>query len=215
MTPAQATLPLPPLHVVRDSSKAAALLQPARLAILEQLGEPDSASGVARRLSLPRQQVNYHLRELEKEGFLEFVEERRKGNCIERIVRATARSYVISPEALGKLGTTAEQRRDRFSAAYLVATAARAIRELALLGLRAARANKRLATLTLETEIRFRNPEDRHAFAEEVANTLARLTARYHDESAQGGRTFRFFAGCYPAITKHVEEETREGAQLE
>ena len=45
-----------------------------------------------------------HLHELEKEGFVEFVEQRPKGNCLERVVRATARSYVISPAALGLLG---------------------------------------------------------------------------------------------------------------
>ena len=79
--------------------------------LYQQLAEPDSASGVARRLGLPRQQVNYHLRELEKQGFLEFIEERRKGNCMERLVRATARTYLISPEALGHLGPTPEQQR--------------------------------------------------------------------------------------------------------
>jgi hypothetical protein len=50
-------------------------------------------------LALPRQQVGYHLRALEQAGLVELVEERRKGNCIERIVRAAACSYVISPEA--------------------------------------------------------------------------------------------------------------------
>jgi hypothetical protein len=205
---------LPTLHVVRDPDKAAALLQPSRLAVLEHLKEPDSSTGVARKLGLPRQQVNYHLRELEKQGFIQFVEERRRGNCIERMVRATARSYLISPEALGKLGGTAEERRDRFSAAYLVAAAGRAIRDLAVLGVRAARAGKRLATLTLETEIRFRSAEERNAFAEELAAAVARLAARYHDEAAPGGRPFRLLAGCYPVITKS-EDDAGAGASLD
>ena len=214
MSAAAAAIAIPSLHIVRDARKAAALLQPARLAVLQHLGEPDSATGVARKLGLTRQQVNYHLRELEKEGFLEFIEERRKGNCNERIVRATARSYVISPEALGRLGNTPEQRRDRFSAAYLAATAARAIRDLAVLAVRAAKAGKRLATLTLETEIRFRSAEERNAFAEELATTVAGLAARYHDEKTPGGRPFRFLAGCYPSITK-IEEDAGEAARLE
>ena len=37
--------------------------------------------------------------------------------------RATARSYLISPEALGGLGSDPDEIRDRLSAAYLVATA--------------------------------------------------------------------------------------------
>src|SRR5579862_8354674 len=79
-----------PIEVVQGPERAAALLDPVRLRILEGLAEPDSAAGVARRLGLPRQRVNYHLHELEKHELVRFVEERRKGNCVERIVRATA-----------------------------------------------------------------------------------------------------------------------------
>jgi DNA-binding transcriptional ArsR family regulator len=58
---------LPAVQIVRDPAKAAVFLQPARLRMLEHLaGEPNSGSGLARLMDLPRQQVNYHLRELEK-----------------------------------------------------------------------------------------------------------------------------------------------------
>src|ERR687897_3489675 len=97
-----------PLEVVRRPEPAAALLDRTRQKLLAHLAEPDSASGLARRLRLPRQRINYHLRVLESAGLVELVEERRKGNCLERVVRATARSFVISPEALGGLGPTAE-----------------------------------------------------------------------------------------------------------
>ena len=76
------------IQVIQSVEAAAVLFSPARMRILEQLSEPDSAAGVARRLDLPRQQVTYHLRELEQAGLVDFVEERRKGNCIERVVRA-------------------------------------------------------------------------------------------------------------------------------
>src|SRR5262245_37054100 len=99
-----------PVAVVRDTARAASLMDPMRVALLERLGEPGSSSSLARDLGLPRQRINYHLRELEKAGFVELVEERRKGNCVERLVKATARTYLISPEVLGALGrTTAEQ----------------------------------------------------------------------------------------------------------
>lgn len=205
---------LPQLEIVRDPARAAAMMQPVRLRILHELREPQSASSIGRQIDLPRQQVNYHLRELEKEGFLSFVEERRKGNCLERIVQATAQSYLISPEALGELGATPEVQRDRFSAAYLVSAAARIIRDLAVLGLRARKAGKRLSTLTVETEVRFRNAADRHAFSEELTTALARLTARYHDSASPEGRTFRFIVGAYPAITKQ-QDDGPDGAQLD
>src|SRR5262245_64522061 len=111
--------------VIRHAEQAAALLQPERIRLLEALGEPDSAAGLARRLDLPRQRLNYHLKELERVGLVELVEERRRGNCLERVVRATARAYVISPEVIGRLGTTGADEPDRFSALHLVHVAAR------------------------------------------------------------------------------------------
>ncbi len=205
---------VPAVQVLRDPEQAGIALHPGRLQILKKLAEPDSASGVARGLGLPRQQVNYHLRELERHKLVEFVEERRKGNCVERLVRATAKSYLISPEAFGKLGINPEERRDRFSAAYLVAAAARVIRDLTVLWVRSRKAGKGLATLTLETDIRFRNAEHRNQFAEELTGTFARLAAQYHDESAPDGRKFRFLACGYPVITKQ-EDDGAECALME
>jgi DNA-binding transcriptional ArsR family regulator len=177
---------------------AAVLLRPMRTRILELLAEPQSAASVARTLELPRQNVGYHLKELEKQGLVELVEEKRVGNCVERIVRATGRAYLVSAEALGSLARGAAEATDRFSAAYVIAVAARARREVARLRQGADDAGKRLATLTLETEIRFATAADRGAFAEELAREVARLTAKYHDESAPRGRLHRLVSFAYP-----------------
>src|SRR5690349_15318282 len=126
--------------------RSESLFRPMRLRILTELAAPDTAAGVARRLAVPRQKINYHLRELEREGMVELVEERKKGNCVERVVRATARSYLVSAEALGTLAADPDSINDHFSSAYLVAVAARAIRELAELRQRAEAAEQRLAT---------------------------------------------------------------------
>jgi len=191
--------PIPALSVIRQAETAAALLDPVRQQLLAQLAQPDSASGLARRLRLPRQRINYHLRALETAGLVELVEERRKGNCLERVVRATARAFVISPEALGPLGLTLDAAPDRLSSAYLIAAAGRTIRDVGALEARARREQKRLATLTLETEVRFATAESRAAFAEELAATVARLAAKYHDERAPNGRRFRLLAAVHPA----------------
>lgn len=190
------------LQVIQSTAHAECLLKPDRLRILQQLDEPDSASGVARKLEMPRQTVNYHLRELEKAGFVEFVEQRPKGNCLERVVRATARSYVISPIALQSLGRSAATTRDQFSTAYLVAAAARAIRDVSILRGRAAKAGKRVATLTLESEIRFASAQARREFTEQLLQAVAALAAKYHDAETEGGRAFRLMIGAYPVITK-------------
>lgn len=190
------------IQVIQSSSSAEKLLKPERLRMLELLAEPGSATGIARRLNLPRQTVNYHLHELEKEGFVEFVEQRPKGNCLERVVRATARSYVISAAALGAVGIDANQARDRFSAAYLVSAAVRAIRDVSVLRQQADKAGKTLGTLTVETEICFANAKSRHEFTEELDGLVAGLALKYHHEKAEGGRTFRILVGGYPAIGK-------------
>ena len=180
-------LPLPlPVEVLRSPAAASAVLDPIRQKLLAHLTEPDSATGLARRLRLPRQKVNYHLRALEAAGVVELVEERRKGNCTERVVRATARSFVISPEALGALGPTAETASDRLSTAYLVAAAGQVIRDVASLDAQARRERKRIATLTLEADVRFASAASRAAFAEELTDAVARLAAKYHDERAPG-----------------------------
>jgi hypothetical protein len=166
--------------------------------LLEALTDPDSAAGLGRRLGLPRQRLNYHLRELERCGLVECIDERRKGNCTERILRATARSFVISPEALGALGATPAAAQDRFSASYAIAVAGRTIQEVSSLHARARSENKRLSTLVLDAEVRFANADARAAFGEELSDSVARLVAKYHDDTASAGRRYRLVALAHP-----------------
>ena len=180
----------------------ATLLHPLRLRILETLRSPGSASTVARELGLPRQKINYHLRELEKDGFLEEVEKRKRGNCVERIVRATASHYLVAPYVLGELALRPENVEDHFSSTYLIALSAAAIRELSILQERAENAGKTLATFSLDVEVRFANAAARHAFAQELSETVAGLVSRYHDGQREGGRRFRFIVGGYPSLPK-------------
>jgi DNA-binding transcriptional ArsR family regulator len=203
------------MAVVRDSARAAHLMDPMRAGLLARLGDPGSASTLARDLGLPRQRINYHLRELEKAGLVELVEERRKGNCVERLVKATARSYLISPEVLGALGRTSDEQQDRFSASYLMAAAGRLLHDLSETAAKAAAAKKRVATLTLEADIRFASAEARTAFAEELAAAVAGLVARYHDEHTPGGRTSHLVVGAYPAKsgTRHADPGQRRSSR--
>ena len=186
------------VQVIERPEAAATALRGARRTLLAALTEPDSAAGLARRLGLPRQRLNYHLRALESAGLLECVEERRKGNCTERILRATARAFVISPEALGSFGPTPESATDRFSASYVVAVAARTITEVSALDARARAEERRLSTLTLDSEIRFASPESRAAFARELTERLAELVAKYHDDESPRGRRFRLVTIGHP-----------------
>lgn len=196
------------IAVLDSPAAAAAVLDPVRREMLRALATPNSASSAARHLKLPRQKANYHLRELEKAGLIRFVEERRRGNCVERVFQASASAYVISPDVLGALGGDPDSVQDRFSEAYLLALAGRVISDLGELRRRADAEGKRLATLAIQTEVRFADAAAQHGFAEELANEVARLVAKYHDAAAPGGRSFRFVIGGHPALKRDGELNT-------
>jgi DNA-binding transcriptional ArsR family regulator len=135
--------PLGDLEVVADGETAVAMLHPTRLRILQALAQPDSAAGLARRLGEPRQRLGYHLRQLEDAGLVALVEERRRGNCTERVLRASAPAYVVDPAVLGPVAAHPARASDGLPASYLVAVLTRGVRELARLRRLAGRARGR------------------------------------------------------------------------
>ena len=185
------------IQVLEQPAVAAAALDPRRAEILAMLAEPGSATTVAQSLGLPRQKVNYHLRLLEQHGLVEFVEERPRRGLTERVVRATARGYVVSPSALGPSGANPE-RTDRLSSRYLLAVAARLIGEVGRLATRAEATGQQMATLTVDTEVRFASATDRAAFTAELGDAITTLASRYHDESASDGRWHRLIIAAHP-----------------
>ena len=188
------------VEVVDAAERAGVLLEPARLRILSALREPDSSAGVARTLGLPRQRVGHHVRALEAAGLLTRVGERRKRNCVERLLQATARSYVIAPQLLGQLGMMADEARDRFSSTYLLAAASRVLQEVSALRPRAEAAGKKLPTLTVQTEVRFASARSQNEFLEELLAAFSELVRRHHRPDAPGGRTFRISLLGHPAL---------------
>ena len=114
-------------------------------------------------------------------------------------MRATARAYLVGAQALGRLAIDPDAALDKFSSTYLLAVAAQAVHDIASLRTHADAAGKKIATLTLQADVRFANAASRKAFADELADSVARLVAKYHDDAAPGGRRFRMFVGAYPA----------------
>jgi DNA-binding transcriptional ArsR family regulator len=198
------------IEVIEDPAAAEASLDPVRARILSELVRPGSATTLAPALGLPRQNVNYHLRELERHGLVELVEERRKGNCTERVLRATAASYVISPSAAGGVQPDPARSPDRLSARWLLAVASRLVRDAGLLISRGDRAGKRVATFAMDGEIRFASAADRAAFAEELAAAVTALVATYHDEHAERGRDHRLIVALHPTVKPETVTEERK-----
>src|ERR687898_2403758 len=197
--------------VIDDPAAAEASLDPIRGRLLAELADPGSASTLAERVGLSRQKVNYHLRALERHGLVELLEERRKGNCTERVLRATAASYVISPAALAPVQPDPDRAPDRVSAAWLLAVASRLVRDVGDLMTGAARARQRVATFAIDGEVRFASAADRAAFADELAGAVTALVSKYHDETAEGGRDHRVVVAVHPSIpTGPSDAETKE-----
>jgi DNA-binding transcriptional ArsR family regulator len=195
------------IQVIDDPATATVALEPIRTRLLSELTEPASAATLAARVGLARQKVNYHLRALETHGLARLAEKRRWGGLTERLLVATASSYVVSPSALGSIAADPSREVDRLSASYLIALGARVIREVGGLVRRATETGKRLATLAVDTEVRFRSAAERAAFSAELTEAVTKLVAKYHDESAPGGRAHRLVVVAHPLPQTSEPEE--------
>lgn len=186
------------VEVIERPAAAAAALDPTRARLLALLAQPGSATSLAERVGLPRQQVNYHLRILETHGLVRLVEQRQRRGLKERVLLATADAYVVSPDALGAAAVDPARTRDHLSADFLIALAARAVREVGTLLRRARATGLRLPALSLDTEIRFRSPAERSQFTAELADAIAQIAAKYHAPNATDGRDYRLTVLAHP-----------------
>ena len=193
--------------VIEDPAAAEVSLDPMRSRLLAELARPASAATLASRVGLPRQKVNYHLRALERHGLIKLMEERRKGNAIERVMAATAASYVISPLALAAVAPDPARSPDQLSARWLLALASRLVRDVGELVAGGAKARRKVATFAIDGQVRFASATDRAAFAERLAAFVTELVGEYHDESAETGRTHRVMVALHPQVGTEVVED--------
>ena len=198
--------PRVPLESVDSPRRASALLNPMRLRLVRMAQEPVSATELARRLGLPRQRINYHVRELARAGFLRPAGRRRKRNWVEQRYVATASSYVLSPAILGGLAPDWRAIEDTASADYLLALSEQVRLDVSRAEQEARGRGQRVRTLSLKFQFRFDSPEQRTAFAEALRQAVIEVIARHTspDRSASAssrpgrGRAYRLVLGCYP-----------------
>ncbi|MBB4664254.1 helix-turn-helix domain-containing protein [Conexibacter arvalis] len=166
-------------------STARLAISPLRRTLLERLREPASATELAGELGLGRQRVNYHLRELERAGLVELVEERRRRGCVERVLQAR------------------EATSDRDAAEHLIVAAADLVRDVSRMQEAAAAAGRRLLTFTLESEVRLAEPADVSRLGDALAAAVGEVLARF---DAPAGRSYRIVAGGHPAPARGEAE---------
>ena len=203
------------LVAVATPQGARALLHPLRARLLSLALEPSSATELARRLALPRQRVNYHVRELERAGLLRTAGRRRRRNLIEQRYVATARSYVLAPGLLGPLAPDWRSIEDTASPDYLLALAEQVRSDVTRASEEAAAAEERLSTMSVKAQFRFATPGQRTRFAEEVRRALVEVIARHtspdtrEDGRPGRGRPYRLVLACYPVASQGELEEGR------
>jgi len=186
------------VEVIDDPAAAAVALDPVRNRLLAELAEPASAAILAERLGIPRQKINYHLRALEAHGLVEVARTRSWGGLTERLLVATASAYVVSPGALGPVAVDLQRPIDRLSVGYLIALAARAIREVSRLARLAGASGRAAQTFSIDASVCFRSPAERAAFAGELTQAVNELVARYHHASESEGRWHRLIVAAHP-----------------
>ena len=200
--------------VIDRPEVAEVVFRPHRARVLEAFREPTTTADAARALDMPRQQLGYHVRALKARGLLRTVRTSRVGNFVAEVLQASASAYALSPSTLGSMALDPAAVRDRFSSTYLAALAGRTLSELGELRAEADEAGLKLATLSLESEVRVCSPEAQAAFAEDLERAVRAVVARYHDASAGPGRTYRLILGAYPKRSTPTTEPNRASAEL-
>jgi len=100
--------------VVEQFDQLRAIADPLRSRILEQLVlRPMTMSQLGEVFGETTAKIHYHVRELEKYGFLRLVEKRERGGFIEKYYRAVAREINVAPDLLrttppSELGSTVQ-----------------------------------------------------------------------------------------------------------
>lgn len=193
-----------PLECVEEPERARVLLTPLRLEVLSLATEPRSAADIAAALGLPRQKVNYHVKELHRARFLRPAGRRRKRNLTEQRYVATARAYVLAPGLVGPLECRPADDDDALGAACLIAAGTRLVSETVRASSEARARGQRLSTLTMTSELRFESAKQRERFTAALADAVSKVVADHtspavRDDGRPGkGRPYRLTIGCHP-----------------
>lgn len=171
-----------------DPKAAAHLLDPMRSRVLALAREPMSASQIADKLGLPRQRVNYHVRQLAAAKLLREAGRRERRNLTEVLYVASAGNYLVDPAALGALAPDADAVGPKGSADHLLALASRTQAEVARAVSEAAETGKELGGLALDIEVKLASAAERDAFARALQEAVAGVAARFQSPRGQPHR---------------------------
>jgi DNA-binding transcriptional ArsR family regulator len=183
------------VQVVDDPEALQALAHPLRVRILEALRDEGSAASVARVVRAPRQNVTYHLRELERAGLVRKVGERRKGNFVEVLYRANGSAVLVSPRAAWGDPRRVEALREQLSLENLVAMGERLRADAASLLDRAAFDGAEIASAAVDAEVHFADDAARAEFLREYLKAVGPVLRKY---GRRKGAPYKVALAVYP-----------------
>jgi DNA-binding transcriptional ArsR family regulator len=179
-----------------DPAAIAAVTHPVRAAILAALREPSTAAAVARVVGQSRQNVAYHVRELEKVGLVRHVGQRQKGNFLEQRYVAVAASFLVAPAATwGDPTPRADALADQLSLAELHAAGQQLQRDSAELLDRAAFDGDNIPSASVVTDLRFDSEAARAAFLRAYVDAVRALV---QEHGSRRGTPYRVLLAAYP-----------------
>lgn len=201
-------VPPPRVRTIRDPEALQALSHPTRVRMLEILREPGSAAAVGRAMRQPRQRINHHLKTLEAAGLVERVGTRRRGNFMETLFRASARSYVVSPEVAWADPRRLEALRQQHSLQTLVAVGEQLQRDavglLDRVAFDEAGGSREVPSATVCAETRFADDAARAAFLREYVAAVRDLLERHGSDA---GEPYRVVLAAHPIASDEPDED--------
>jgi len=185
-------------QIIESEEELKAVIDPRRRRILEALREPGTAASVARLLAEPRQRVNHHVKELARVGLLRNAGERRKGNFVEQLYVATARTLVLSPRlSWGDAEPRRQALADQASLDRLVRFGDEVQADAAVLLGRAAFDGDSIASASVQATIRLPDANARAAFLDEYLDLVRQLVERHADSD---GEQYTVGFVTYPSV---------------
>lgn len=192
---------------VREPQQVRALNHPTRVAILEALREPMAAASVARAIGQPRQLVSYHMRMLAEAGLIALLEERRKGNFVEGVSQAVARSFTVAAD-VSWTPQAAARARQQHALGSLHDLGGRIQRDAATLLARSDGNGVMVPAASGVVEMRIASAAQREAFMHAYMNGMRSLAEQH---SSRTGEMYRIALAIYPAVGGEAEERAAKG----
>ncbi len=177
-------------YKIHDVATLRTLVDPLRLAILELLSQPGTATALAEELGVPRTRLYRHLHALNEAGLVKTVETRQVRGTTESVYRAVADSFVPAPELLENVPL--DDLIDVVLGVILDTTRAELGARLRSGEVSLNQSGAERRTLSLGRQVARLSPEQANALIAQLEETVADLASDTDDEAEADPYVFQY-----------------------